>query len=450
MTSLSSIVLAMKSITASHLSDAALIEEIKRLSQSGREVTVALIVHLAELEARRLHLAGGFSSLFLYCTEVLRLSEAEAYNRIQAARVARRFPRVLDMLLDCSLNLTTVKLLAPELTDENHVELLNEAAHKSKWEVQKLLARHAPRPDTPGSIRKLPVPNAMARMPAPDPDVEAPAVPSPRAASFAASPRPPRPVLTPLAADRYQVTFTASGSTCEKLRLAKDLLRHAVPSGDTAEIVDRALSALLEDLASKKYGGTKRRPANHIAEGTGHKPEAEPFDGGVVSESRAVYKSVARWATRSRTSCPPSAVPVEHPVHIPARHQAHAPFRGLRSPEHDQGGQALDGVALGGARVLVHVDEAEARAAPTLGGQGFQRLRGRAGGHAPFRPEHHRHRFGRGQDGGVPAAILEAFHRQPRCGSSSFTRFSFDTSPTRCSATTPALKTIRVGRVVMW
>jgi hypothetical protein len=35
----------MKFITASHLSDAALIEEIKRLSQSGREVTVALIVH---------------------------------------------------------------------------------------------------------------------------------------------------------------------------------------------------------------------------------------------------------------------------------------------------------------------------------------------------------------------------------------------------------------------
>ena len=61
----------------------------------------------------------------------------------------------------------------------------------------------------------------------------------------------------PLAPDRYEIRFTASAALCEKLRLAKDLLRHAVPSGDTAEIVDRALTALLKDLARKKFAAVK-------------------------------------------------------------------------------------------------------------------------------------------------------------------------------------------------
>jgi hypothetical protein len=48
----------------------------------------------------------------------------------------------------------------------------------------------------------------------------------------------------------------------EKLRLAKDLLRHAVPSGDEAVIFDRALTALLSDLAQKRFAASERpRPA---------------------------------------------------------------------------------------------------------------------------------------------------------------------------------------------
>src|SRR5437667_1179570 len=78
--------------------------EVKSLARSEREATADLIAHLAELDARRLYLgAGGFSSLFSYCTDVLRLSEAEAYNRIEAARAARRFPAILDMLGDGAL-----------------------------------------------------------------------------------------------------------------------------------------------------------------------------------------------------------------------------------------------------------------------------------------------------------------------------------------------------------
>src|SRR5439155_26446720 len=37
----------------------------------------------------------------------------EAYNRIEVARAARRFPVILDLLAEGSVNLTAVRLLAP-------------------------------------------------------------------------------------------------------------------------------------------------------------------------------------------------------------------------------------------------------------------------------------------------------------------------------------------------
>ena len=62
----------------------------------------------------------GFSSLFTYCTQALHLSEHAAYSRIEAARAARRFPIILDLLADGAVNLTTICLLGPHLTDRSH------------------------------------------------------------------------------------------------------------------------------------------------------------------------------------------------------------------------------------------------------------------------------------------------------------------------------------------
>src|SRR6185369_16887110 len=98
-----------------HLSDAELVAEVTSLAIREHEATARLIAHLAELDARRLYLGAGFASLFTYCMEVLRLSEAETYNRIEAARVARKFPAILDRLAQRSLSLTTVGVLASHL-----------------------------------------------------------------------------------------------------------------------------------------------------------------------------------------------------------------------------------------------------------------------------------------------------------------------------------------------
>lgn len=139
----------MKITHAATLSDSALIEELSRLAGRERAATVALIVHLAEFDARRLYAGAGYSSTFRYCIEVLRLSEDAAFNRIEVARMARDHPVVLEMLLSGGLSPTTARLLARRLTAENQRELLAAAAGKSKQQVEELLARRFPQPDVP-------------------------------------------------------------------------------------------------------------------------------------------------------------------------------------------------------------------------------------------------------------------------------------------------------------
>ncbi len=77
-----------------------------------------------------------------------------------------------------------------------------------------------------------------------------------------APPSVPRAAVTPLSPDRYKLQLTIGGDTLEKLRLAKDMLSHAIPSGDDAAVLDRALTALHVDLARKKFADTKKpRPS---------------------------------------------------------------------------------------------------------------------------------------------------------------------------------------------
>ena len=171
----------MSTSIPSRLSDTALLAEVLRLARSARATTVSLVAHLAELDARRLYLGAGFSSLFTYCTAVLGLSESETYNRIEAARAVRRFPLVLDRLADGSLNLTTLRLIARHLTSANHEQLVAAASGRTKREVELLVARRFPRADVPSSVRKLP---AVARMAS---EAVGPVPPAPDAPSNAAS-----------------------------------------------------------------------------------------------------------------------------------------------------------------------------------------------------------------------------------------------------------------------
>jgi hypothetical protein len=73
------------------------------------------------------------------------------------------------------------------------------------------------------------------------------------------APRGSRGVIEPLSAQRYRVQFTADAELKQKLEQARDLLRHAHPSGDFAPIVSRALDLLIDELLRRRFGANARR-----------------------------------------------------------------------------------------------------------------------------------------------------------------------------------------------
>jgi hypothetical protein len=188
----------------SERSDQEILSSIAGLIGSQHELTAKLVAHLAEIEERRLHLVAGFSSMFEFCVQRLKLSEGEAFRRILAARLGRRFPAAYALLATGRVHLSTLELLREWLTEENHEELFEAVAGKGKREVQAFLALRFPRPDRPSRIG-------------------------------------PPTSIEPLAPARFLVEFTASDELRQKPRTATDA-KLALSSSSITSI--RRLSAV--------------------------------------------------------------------------------------------------------------------------------------------------------------------------------------------------------------
>jgi hypothetical protein len=222
---------------------------------------------------------------------VLRLSEDAACNRIAVARACRRFPVVLDRLASGALSLTSVRLLAPCLTPENHDAVLSRASGRTRREIEALVAELVPRPDVAPSIRKIPH-ATVAPAPAPTP------APLPTTASPALSPLLPpppvparRPIIETTSPERYRVQFTMGKDGHDTLRRLQDLLRREIPNGDPAVIVERALAVLLEKVEKAKFAATRNPKCSRpIRPGTDK--------AGTATASRDIPSDVQRAAWR--------------------------------------------------------------------------------------------------------------------------------------------------------
>ena len=80
------------------LADNELLASARRLVDQDNAAAADLLVHLGEIDARRLYLGRAFSSMFAFCLGELGFSEDVAYNRIAVARATRRFPMILELL----------------------------------------------------------------------------------------------------------------------------------------------------------------------------------------------------------------------------------------------------------------------------------------------------------------------------------------------------------------
>lgn len=231
--------------------------DLTRLAAQERCSIVELVACLEEFDRRRLYLPLGFTSIYRYCEEMLRLREGAAYRRIEIARASRRCPELLSMLQDGRLSLATACLVAPKLGTDRTAALLREAAFKSKREVERLVAAFYPQPPVPAVIRKLPEPKAVEIPIAVEAGKleavgEAPLLLARPIATAPPSPPSRRPVLAPLSAEHYKLQVTISAAARERLKQIQDLMRHRLPSGDPAAIVEHAFEVLHAELLKRK------------------------------------------------------------------------------------------------------------------------------------------------------------------------------------------------------
>jgi 5-methylcytosine-specific restriction endonuclease McrA len=272
------------------LTDDELIRRLGELVSGSRRVEAALVAHIAEVDLRRLYAREACPSMFVYCTERLHLSEAEAYLRITVARAAREHPQLLTMLGDGRLHLSGIALLLPLLTAENRDTLLARATHRSKRQIQELVAELSPRPDAPALMRRLPQSQPAATGPSPDPlqilNAGLPATPGATGGGLKTLDEQLRPdgvvarraAVEPLSPGRYKVQFTASAALHDKLERLQALMLSEVPDGDLAAIIEKAVSEKLERLEARRYARTsaprKRLLDSEISPASRHVPAA--------------------------------------------------------------------------------------------------------------------------------------------------------------------------------
>ena len=264
-----------------------------------RAKTSELLCYIAEADERQLYRDQACDSMYACCVRVLLMSEDAACRRIDAARVARRHPRIFPALEDGRLNVSAILLLKPHLTTSNADELISAAEGKSYRGIKEFLACRFPQADLPTVIRRIggseaevsPVTmpltldassTAMAVAPiAENPrlsracDSAAVTPPENTSQSLSAAPRIPmtttqqagpsstpltelRPRVAPLSAERYGLQVTISKNAHELLRRAQDLLAHTMPSGDVGSVLERALTELVEKLEHAKFAQTDR------------------------------------------------------------------------------------------------------------------------------------------------------------------------------------------------
>lgn len=275
------------------LSDADLLRRLLTSIRQSRRDEVDLINLIAEVDARKLYAREAKPSMFLYCTEVLHLSEQEAYLRITVARASREHPPLLSMLRDGRIHLSNIVRLTKHLTLENQDDVLKRAIHKSRREIEELVAELEPCPDAPPEMRKLPTRRSAAPPSTLSAVIEAhqtrPAVSAPaergagangtaggpgnglardgvespesglcpdRAAATHRSAWSRPATVQALAPARYKVQFTASAELHDKLERLQALMRSSVPDGDLGAIIEAAVTEKLERLEAKRFAKT--------------------------------------------------------------------------------------------------------------------------------------------------------------------------------------------------
>ncbi len=166
------------------LSDEALLAGLHALAACEKELGAEIVLHLLEVERRKLHVALGYSGLYSYGIAELGWSENVAYKRAKATKAAQVCPEIVGHLASGALTLASVFVLAPHLAGaagsgesgpgeagsgevwpgEAGSELVAEACGKSRREVERQMAERFPKTSRGGITRMKPAAEGKTRL----------------------------------------------------------------------------------------------------------------------------------------------------------------------------------------------------------------------------------------------------------------------------------------------
>ena len=215
----------------STLTNEELTASLKSLVQVERETTLAVLLHLIELERRGLYRELGYGSLFDYCRRALGYSEGSAYRRIAAARCIREQPELGELFKQGEVTLCSIATAEKSLREAKTKP--SELVGKSKREVEVLVAKHSPIKKTAEVVRPV--------------YVKSPGLPL-----FAAK---------PVDTERYSLKFTLSKEDYECFQEVRARLSHSLGHELSLEAVfSRVLRQVVKKpRKTKKLKGSRTR-----------------------------------------------------------------------------------------------------------------------------------------------------------------------------------------------
>jgi 5-methylcytosine-specific restriction endonuclease McrA len=140
----------------STLTDTELLSNTQTLRLKEKKILLELLLHIQEIDERKLYRDSGYSSLFVYLTDKLSYSAGAACRRMQLARGIKKYPEVYAALEAGNLTFYGAVLIVKCTEIEDINELIARCAGKSGKEIEVLTApRSAPSVSKKESIRPV-------------------------------------------------------------------------------------------------------------------------------------------------------------------------------------------------------------------------------------------------------------------------------------------------------
>jgi hypothetical protein len=125
-------------------------ERALKAAEQFRRAEAELLEALSGVDQKKVYLSLGYSSLFVYATQALRLPESVAYNAISVMRKAQEVPALKAHISSGELSISKARKVISVLNpDQNASSWIEKALTLSTRSLEKEVAKENPKSSTP-------------------------------------------------------------------------------------------------------------------------------------------------------------------------------------------------------------------------------------------------------------------------------------------------------------